>query len=68
MSVEQTTDLTRDTQAGYIGPSMKTRVAYGANAADPDYRATNSTNKLIFKNATLVIRSGGQYDGNTLSI
>ncbi|XP_063893288.1 xaa-Pro aminopeptidase 1 [Helicoverpa armigera] len=65
ISVEKTVDLTRDTQAGYVGPSMKTRVAYGANAADPDYRATNMSNKLIFKNATLVIQSGGQYDEGT---
>lgn len=66
MSVEVTVDITRETQAGYVGPSMKTRVAYSANAADPDYRATNVTNRRIFKNATLVIQSGGQYDGQLL--
>ncbi|KAJ8733454.1 hypothetical protein PYW08_001752 [Mythimna loreyi] len=65
MSVERTTDLTRGSQAGYIGPSMQTRVAYAANAAEPDYRATNASNKRIFKNATLVIQSGGQYDEGT---
>ncbi|XP_026737531.1 xaa-Pro aminopeptidase 1 [Trichoplusia ni] len=65
MSVEVTVDITRETQAGYVGPSMKTRVAYAANAADPDYRATNVTNRRIFKNATLVIQSGGQYDEGT---
>lgn len=63
MSVSLTVDITRETQAGYLGPSMKTRVAYGPNAADPGYRATNGTNKRIFKNATMVIQSGGQFDG-----
>ncbi|CAH0702778.1 unnamed protein product [Spodoptera exigua] len=65
MSVERTVDITRDTQAGYIGPAMKTRVAFGTNAADPDYRATNASNKLITKNSTLIIQSGGQYDEGT---
>ncbi|KAJ8727421.1 hypothetical protein PYW07_001540 [Mythimna separata] len=65
MTVERTTDLTRGSQAGYIGPSMQTRVAYGPNAAEPDYRATNSSNRKIFKNGTLVIQSGGQYDEGT---
>ncbi|CAB3239072.1 unnamed protein product [Arctia plantaginis] len=65
MSVALTVDITRETQAGYVGPSMKTRVSYGPNAADPGYRATNGTNKRIFKNATMVIQSGGQFDEGT---
>lgn len=56
-------DVTRATQAGYVGLSMKTRVAFGTNAAEPDYRATNSSNRRVFTNSTLVIQSGGQYDG-----
>ncbi|XP_075971462.1 xaa-Pro aminopeptidase 1 isoform X2 [Anticarsia gemmatalis] len=68
MSVELTVDITRETQAGYVGPSMKTRVAYGPNAADPDYRATTATNMRIYKNATLVIQSGGQFDEGTTMV
>lgn len=62
-TVSMTVDATRATQAGYVGLSMQTRVAFGPNAAEPEYRATNATNRRIFTNATLVIQSGGQYDG-----
>lgn len=56
-------DLTRATQAGYVSLSMQTRVAFGPNGAEPEYRATNETNRRTFTNSTLVIQSGGQYDG-----
>lgn len=63
LSVTKIVDDTRETQAGYIGTSMKTRVAFSANAAEPDYRPTNVSNRRIFKNSTLVVHSGGQYGG-----
>ncbi|CAH4035697.1 unnamed protein product [Pieris brassicae] len=58
-------DATRATQAGYRGLSMRTRVAFGPNAAEPEYQATNATNRRIFSNSTLIIQSGGQYDEGT---
>ncbi|XP_068631318.1 xaa-Pro aminopeptidase 1 [Battus philenor] len=65
LSVAMKVDVTRATQAGYVGVSMRTRAAFGPNAAEPDYRATNATNRRIFTNSTLVIQSGGQYDEGT---
>ncbi|XP_049869627.1 xaa-Pro aminopeptidase 1 [Pectinophora gossypiella] len=66
LSVAMKVDVTRATQAGYVGVSMATRVAFGPSGAEPDYRATNSTkNRRVFTNSTLVIRSGGQYDEGT---
>ncbi|XP_062526162.1 xaa-Pro aminopeptidase 1 [Bombyx mori] len=65
MSVQTTVDITRETQAGYVGPAMQTRVAYGPSAVEPEYRPNNATNRRIYKNSTLVIRSGGQYDEGT---
>ncbi|CAG9136869.1 unnamed protein product [Plutella xylostella] len=65
LSVATKVDITRATQAGYVGVSMKTRAAFGPNGADPDYLATNMTRRRIFTNSTLVIRSGGQYDEGT---
>ncbi|KOB69668.1 Xaa-pro aminopeptidase, partial [Operophtera brumata] len=67
LSVAKTVDDTRETQAGYIGNSMKTRVAFSTNGAEPEYRPTAVSNKRIFKNATLVVHSGGQYaEGTTV--
>ncbi|CAK1598567.1 unnamed protein product [Parnassius mnemosyne] len=65
LSVAMKVDVTRATQAGYVGMSMRTRVAFGPNAAEPDYRASNATNRRVFTNSTLVIQSGGQYDEGT---
>ncbi|KAG6457478.1 xaa-Pro aminopeptidase 1 [Manduca sexta] len=65
ISVAKTVDLTRETQAGFIGAAMRTRVAFGPSASEPDYRPTNVSNRRIFKNSTLVIQSGGQYDEGT---
>lgn len=42
---------------------MRTRVAFGPNGAEPEYRATNATKRRIFSNSTLIIQSGGQYEG-----
>ncbi|CAH2105417.1 unnamed protein product [Euphydryas editha] len=61
-------DLTRATQAGYVSLSMQTRVAFGPNGAEPEYRATNETNRRIFTNSTLVIQSGGQYEEGTTTV
>ncbi|XP_063377534.1 xaa-Pro aminopeptidase 1 [Cydia fagiglandana] len=67
ISVAMKVDVTRATQANYVGPAMRTRVAFGASGADPDYRATLQSNKQVFSNTTLVIQSGGQYiEGTTL--
>lgn len=63
VSVAQIVDMTRETQAGYVGRAMKTRVAFGPSGSDPDYRATPQSNRRVFTNSTLIIRSGGQYDG-----
>ncbi|VVC95034.1 unnamed protein product, partial [Leptidea sinapis] len=63
--VAEKVDATRATQAGYRGLSMRTRVAFGPNAADPEYRPNNGTNRRIFTNSTLIIQSGGQYDEGT---
>lgn len=56
-------DETRATQAGYVGMSMRTRAAFGPSGSDADYIATNATNRRVFTNSTLVVLSGGQYDG-----
>ncbi|XP_026331161.1 xaa-Pro aminopeptidase 1-like, partial [Hyposmocoma kahamanoa] len=67
ISVVTKVDATRATQAGFNGKSMVTRVAFGPNAAIPDYRPTNVTNRRIFSNSTLIIQSGGQYvEGTTI--
>lgn len=63
LSVTKIVDDTRETQAGYIGTSMNTRVAFSTNGAEPDYRPTHVSNRRIFNNATLVVHSGGQYGG-----
>lgn len=70
MSVARKVDTTRSTQAGYVGISMQTLVAFGPNGADPDYRPRVNANRKVFTNSTLIISSGGQYEGNfaTLSI
>ncbi|CAG9138354.1 unnamed protein product, partial [Plutella xylostella] len=68
LSVATKVDITRATQAGYVGVSMKTRAAFGPNGADPDYLATNMTRRRIFTNSTLVIRSGGQYDAGYVGV
>ncbi|XP_041970704.1 xaa-Pro aminopeptidase 1-like [Aricia agestis] len=65
LSVADKVDLTRATQAGYVGLSMRTRVGFGPNGADPDYRPTNITSRRIFTNSTMIIQSGGQYDEGT---
>ncbi|XP_063824026.1 xaa-Pro aminopeptidase 1 [Ostrinia nubilalis] len=65
ISVALTVDMTRETQAGYVGAAMKTRVAFGPSGSDPDYRATPQSNRRVFTNSTLIIRSGGQYDEGT---
>ncbi|KAL0832608.1 hypothetical protein ABMA28_000805 [Loxostege sticticalis] len=65
VSVAQIVDMTRETQAGYVGRAMKTRVAFGPSGSDPDYRATPQSNRRVFTNSTLIIRSGGQYDEGT---
>lgn len=56
-------DMTRATQAGYVGLSMQTRVAFGPSGADPEYRVTRASNRRVFPNSTLIIQSGGQYYG-----
>ncbi|XP_052749222.1 xaa-Pro aminopeptidase 1 isoform X1 [Galleria mellonella] len=65
MSISKTVEVTRETQAGFVGLSMKTRVAFGPNGADPYYVPTILTNRRVFPNSTLIIRSGGQYDEGT---
>ncbi|XP_014371061.2 xaa-Pro aminopeptidase 1 [Papilio machaon] len=65
LSVAMKVDVTRATQAGYVGLAMRTRVAFGPSAAEPDYRATNITSRRVLHNSTLVIQSGGQYDEGT---
>lgn len=60
-------DLTRATQAGYVGLSMQTRVSFGPNGAESEYKVTNTSNRRIFTNSTLIIQSGGQYDGKLYS-
>ncbi|XP_072940021.1 xaa-Pro aminopeptidase 1 isoform X2 [Epargyreus clarus] len=65
ISVGVKVDMTRATQAGYVGLAMRTRVSYGPNGAEPEYRATNATNRRIFMNSTIIIQSGGQYDEGT---
>lgn len=66
ISVAQIVDMTRETQAGFVGAAMRTRVAFGPSGAEPDYRAAPPTNRRIFTNSTLIIRSGGQYDGKNV--
>lgn len=61
-------DVTRATQAGYVGLAMRTRVAFGASAAEPEYYAINTTSRRVLLNSTMVIQSGGQYDGKRLLI
>ncbi|OWR41030.1 xaa-Pro aminopeptidase 1 like protein [Danaus plexippus plexippus] len=64
-SVAMKVDLTRATQAGYVGLSMQTRVSFGPNGAESEYKVTNTSNRRIFTNSTLIIQSGGQYDEGT---
>ncbi|CAH2265567.1 jg10098 [Pararge aegeria aegeria] len=68
VTVATKVDMTRGTQAGYVGLSMQTRVAFGPNGAEPEYKATISTNRRIFPNSTLVIQSGGQYYEGTTAV
>jgi hypothetical protein len=63
ISVGKLVDMTRETQAGFVGASMRTRVAFGPSGAEPDYLVTVPGNRRVFTNSTLIIRSGGQYDG-----
>ncbi|KAI5637428.1 metallopeptidase family m24 domain-containing protein [Phthorimaea operculella] len=65
LSVASKVDLTRTTQAHYVGVAMPTLVSFGPSGAEPDYRATISSNRKIFPNSTMIIRSGGQYDEGT---
>ncbi|XP_069358373.1 xaa-Pro aminopeptidase 1-like isoform X2 [Maniola hyperantus] len=68
ISVATKVDITRGTQAGYVGLSMQTRVAFGPSGADPEYRAISASNRRIFPNSTLVIQSGGQYYEGTTAV
>lgn len=63
VSVAMKVDVTRATQANYVGPSMRTRVAFGPSGADADYRASTRSSLPVFRNSTLIIQSGGQYIG-----
>ncbi|KAL4708300.1 hypothetical protein ACJJTC_007706 [Scirpophaga incertulas] len=65
MSVGKLVDMTRETQAGFVGAALRTRVAFGPSGAEPAYRASPAANRRVFTNSTLVIRSGGQYDEGT---
>ncbi|RVE53172.1 hypothetical protein evm_002269 [Chilo suppressalis] len=65
ISIAKMVELTRETQAGFVGASMRTRVAFGPSGSEPEYFATPGTNRRIFTNSTLIIRSGGQYDEGT---
>ncbi|CAH0763910.1 unnamed protein product [Diatraea saccharalis] len=67
ISVAESVELTRGTQAGFVGASMRTRVAFGPSGYEPEYIATPRNNRRVFTNSTLIIRSGGQYlEGTTV--
>ncbi|KAI8424120.1 hypothetical protein MSG28_002720 [Choristoneura fumiferana] len=63
VSVAMKVDVTRATQANYVGHSMRTRVAFGPSGADADYRASVHSSRSVYRNSTLIIQSGGQYVG-----
>ncbi|XP_073942778.1 xaa-Pro aminopeptidase 1-like isoform X2 [Choristoneura fumiferana] len=67
VSVAMKVDVTRATQANYVGHSMRTRVAFGPSGADADYRASVHSSRSVYRNSTLIIQSGGQYvEGTTM--
>ena len=54
-------------QVNCSGNSFETIVGYGPNGALPHYHPSATTNRVIFKNSTLVLDSGGQYFGIPLN-
>lgn len=50
-----------------LGNSFRTIVAFGLNAAFPNYEPTLTTDTKVLTNNILVLDSGGQYSGEYIS-
>ena len=58
----------RSEQAGYLGPSFSSIVAFKEHGALPHYSATSDSDSIIGSDGILLIDSGGQYLNGTTDI
>jgi Xaa-Pro aminopeptidase len=58
----------RSEQAGYMGPSFSSIVAFKEHGALPHYSATTTSDSIIESDGILLIDSGGQYLNGTTDI
>lgn len=68
LQVARFADKVRYEQDNVMGISFPTIAGYGAHAALPHYEPASATSKLVGKESTLVIDSGGQYKGKFIRI